>query len=70
MAKSSSNSSEQRRVMAPRIASVLYGVIAIMTADLIVEPDRLKYAESTWGVLLIGLAMTNPHLRQGGYQGS
>lgn len=56
--------------MAPRIASVLYGVIAIMTADLIVEPDRLKYAESTWGVLLIGLAMTNPHLRQGGYQGS
>ena len=44
--------------MAPRIASVLYGVIAIMTADLIVEPDRLKYAESTWGVLLIGLAMT------------
>jgi hypothetical protein len=58
MAKSSSNWSEQRRVMAPRIASVLYGVIAIMTADLIVEPDRLKYAESTWGVLLIGLAMT------------
>ena len=33
--------------MAPRIASVLYGVIAIMTADLIVEPDKLKYAEST-----------------------
>jgi hypothetical protein len=58
MAKSSSNWSEQRRVMAPRIASVLYGVIAIMTADLIVEPDRLKYAESIWGVLLIGLAMT------------
>jgi hypothetical protein len=58
MADSSANWSEQRRVMAPRIASVLYGVIAIMTVDLVVEPDRLKYAESTWGVLLIGLAMT------------
>jgi hypothetical protein len=58
MAESSANWSEQRRVMAPRIASVLYGVVAIMTVDLVVEPDRLKYAESTWGVLLIGLAMT------------
>jgi len=46
MAKSSSNWSEQRRVMAPRIASVLYRVIA-MTMDLIVETDMLKYAEST-----------------------
>jgi hypothetical protein len=58
MADASANWSEQRRVMAPRIASVLYGVIAIMTVDLVVEPNRLKYAESTRGVLLIGLAVT------------
>ena len=58
MADASANWSEQRRVMAPRIASVLYGVIAIMTVDLVVEPDRLKYAVSTRGVLLIGLAVT------------
>jgi putative effector of murein hydrolase LrgA (UPF0299 family) len=43
--------------MAPRIASVLYGVIAIMTVDLAVQPDRLRYAEAVLGVLLIGLAM-------------
>ena len=58
MTESSENWSGQRRVIAPRIASVLYGVIAIMTVDLAVEPDRLKYAETTLGVLLIGLAMT------------
>ena len=58
MPDSSANWSEQRRAMSPRIASVLYGVIAIMTVDIVVEVDRLKYAESTWDVLLIGLAMT------------
>jgi len=58
MAKSSENWSEQRRIMAPRIASVLYGVIAIMTVDLAVQPDGLGYAEAASGVLLIGLAMT------------
>lgn len=58
MTESSENWSERRRVIAPRIASVLYGVIAIMTVDLAVDPDRLKYAETTSGVLLIGLAMT------------
>jgi hypothetical protein len=42
--------------MAPRIASILYGVIAIMTVDLAVEPDRLRYFEAVLGVLLIGLA--------------
>ena len=58
MAKSSENWSKQRRIIAPRIASVLYGVIAIMTVDLAVQPDRLAYAEAASGVLLIGLAMT------------
>ncbi len=48
--------------MAPRIASVLYGVIAIMTVDLAVQPDRLSYSEAVLGVLLIGLAMAMTRL--------
>jgi len=48
--------------MAPRIASVLYGVVAIMTVDLAVQPDRLGYSEAALGVLLIGLAMAMTRL--------
>lgn len=48
--------------MAPRIASVLYGVIAIMTVDLAVQPGRLRYSEAVLGVLLIGLAMAMTRL--------
>jgi hypothetical protein len=54
---SSANWSEQRRAKAPAIASVLYGVVAIMTVDLAVQPDRLRYTGAILGVLLIGLAM-------------
>jgi hypothetical protein len=57
MAAASANWSDKRRAMAPRIASVLYGVIAVMTVDLAVQPDRLKYSEAALGVLVIGLAM-------------
>ena len=62
MRATSENWSEQRRALAPRIASVLYGVIAIMTVDLAVQPDRLRYAEAVLGVLLIGLAMAMTRL--------
>ncbi len=48
--------------MAPRIASVLYGVIAIMTVDLAVDPGQLRYSEAVLGVLLIGLAMAMTRL--------
>lgn len=59
MRKSSENWSEQRRVMAPRIASILYGVIAIITVDLAVDPaDRPHYGETALYVLLVGIAMT------------
>jgi hypothetical protein len=58
VAPSSANWSEQRRTKAPVIASVLYGVIGVMTVDLAVQPDRLRYTEAILGVLLIGLAMT------------
>jgi hypothetical protein len=54
----SANWSEQRRATAPLIASVLYGDVAILTVDLAVQPDRLRYSDAILGVLLIGLAMT------------
>ena len=58
MPKLSENWSERRRTWAPRIAAVLYGVIAIMMVDLAVSPDRLTYVDATNGVLLVGIAMT------------
>jgi hypothetical protein len=58
----SANWSEQRRATAPLIASVLYGVVAIMTVDLAVQPDRLRYSDAVLGVLLIGLAMAMTRL--------
>lgn len=56
--KSSENWSQQRRIAAQHVASVLYGVIAIMTADLAAQPGNFGYTEAGLGVLLIGLAMT------------
>ena len=58
MAKSTENWSDQRRIWAQRIASALTGVIAIMTADLAVQHNKLGYVEVELGVLLIGFAMT------------
>lgn len=60
MAKLSDSWSDRRRTMAPRIASVLYGVIAVMTVDLAVEPNQpdLDFAEIAIYVLLVGLVMT------------
>ena len=58
MATSSENWSDQRRIWAQRVASALTGVIAIMTADLAVQHDKLGYVEVELGVLLIGFAMT------------
>ena len=56
--KSCENWSQQRRIAAQHVASVLYGVIAIMTADLAAQPGKFGYTEAGLGVLLIGLAMT------------
>ena len=55
--KSSENWSQQRRAAAQHVASVLYGVIAIMTADLAAQPGKFGYTEVGLGILLIGLAM-------------
>src|SRR5262245_34223181 len=54
--------SEKRRLMAPRVAAVLYGVIAIATAELILQPGKVTYAEAAVGALLIGFAMTVTHV--------
>ena len=58
MVKSTEIWSEHRRIMAQRVAAILYGVIAIMSADLILQPDKFRYAEATVGAVLIGFAMT------------
>jgi hypothetical protein len=53
--------SEPRRRVAKGTASVLYGVIGIMTADLAYEPGTApRYAEAA-GALLVGLAMALTH---------
>jgi hypothetical protein len=52
------NWSEQRRIMAQRVAAVLYGVISIMTAELSVQAGTFGYAEAAIGALLVGFAMT------------
>ncbi len=49
--------SQRRAARANLVASVLYGVIAIMTAELAVEPGEVSYDEAALGALLIGLAM-------------
>jgi hypothetical protein len=57
MAQSSEIWSKQRQATAQRIAAVLYGVIAIMTAELSVQPGQFSYAETALGALLAGVAM-------------
>jgi hypothetical protein len=57
MAQAIEHSSTPRQALAQRIAAALYGVIAIMTAELAVEPGQLSYVEAVLGALLVGLAM-------------
>ena len=47
--RSSKNWSQQRRIAAQHVASVLYGVIAIMTADLAAQPGKFGYTEAGLG---------------------
>jgi|SRR5690349_7257173 hypothetical protein len=59
MRKASENWSERRRITAPRVTSVLYGVIAIVSVDLAYQPgERADYGEAASYVLLLGIAMT------------
>jgi hypothetical protein len=58
MAQSTEIWSKQHKAAAQRVAAVLYGVIAIMTAELSVQAGELSYTEAALGALLVGLAMT------------
>jgi hypothetical protein len=58
MAKSTENRSKQRGIAAQRVAAVLFGVVAIMTAELAMQPIEFGYAETALGAFLAGLAMT------------
>jgi hypothetical protein len=49
--------SDERAARANLVASVLYGVIAIMTAELAVDPEKFLQDEAALGAALIGLAM-------------
>ena len=51
MAQAIQHSSPQRQALAQRVAAALYGVIAIMTAELAVEPGQLSYSEAVFGAL-------------------
>jgi hypothetical protein len=54
----SDNWSKQRQAAAQRVSAVLYGVIAIMTAELSVRNGAFGHLETALGALLIGVAMT------------
>ena len=54
--------SEPRKKLATAVASVLYGVIAIMSADLAYEPGRASRYALAVGAVLVGLAMALTHL--------
>ena len=49
--------SERRREIANRVAVALYGVIAILTVELAIEPGEVSFVEAAVGVLLVGLVM-------------
>lgn len=57
MNASTPNWSKRRQATAQRVSAILYGVVAIMTADLSVQPGRFSYAEAAVGALLVGFAM-------------
>jgi hypothetical protein len=58
MAESKDSWSERRKITAQRVAAAVYGVVAIMTAELAVQPGEFGYLEAALGALLVGVAMT------------
>jgi hypothetical protein len=51
-------SKAQRQAAAQRVSAILYGVVAIMTAELSVRGGEYSHLETALGAILIGLAMT------------
>lgn len=49
--------SKRRKAVANGVASILYGVVAIMSAELGFVPGRMTSYEAATGAILVGLAM-------------
>ena|SRR5689334_2483850 len=57
-ARRTSKWSERRRRNAHLVASILYGVIAVMVAEIAVDPGELTYAEAALGSIIVGAVMS------------
>jgi 4-hydroxybenzoate polyprenyltransferase len=53
--------SKHRKDVANGVASILYGVVAIMSAELGLQPGKMTPYELACGALLVGLAMALTH---------
>lgn len=51
----------RRRAFGHGVASVLYGVIALMSADLVYRPGMMTRYAAAGGAILVGLAMAMTH---------
>jgi hypothetical protein len=61
MAQSFSTWINRRRAFGHEVASVLYGVIALMSADLVYRPGMITRYAAAGGAVLVGLAMALTH---------
>jgi hypothetical protein len=61
LTESVSNWTSRRKVFGHEVASVLYGVIALMSADLVYRPGMMTRYAAAGGAILVGLAMALTH---------
>lgn len=61
MTESVSNWMNRRKAFGHEVASVLYGVIALMSADLVYKPGMITRYAAASGAVLVGLAMALTH---------
>jgi len=61
MTRSFSTLMRRRRAFGHEVASVLYGVIALMSADLVYKPGMITRYAAAGGALLVGFAMALTH---------
>jgi hypothetical protein len=57
MADLSDNWSKQRQAAAQRVSAILYGVVAIITAELSVRAAEFSHVETALGAIVVGFAM-------------
>jgi hypothetical protein len=53
----SDNWSKQRQAAAQRVSAILYGVVAVMTAELPVRAGEYSHFETALGAIVVGFAM-------------